>query len=59
VAWAILIGTAGFYLGSNWPLVERAVRYLGLGGLAVLAALIALALLLRRRARRTERRAGR
>jgi len=52
IAWAIVIGTVGFYLGSNWGLVERLISYLGLGGLAVVAALIATVLLLRRRAAR-------
>jgi membrane protein DedA with SNARE-associated domain len=52
MAWAVAIGGAGFYLGANWGLVERAVRYVGLGGLAVVAALIVLALLLRKRAQR-------
>ena len=50
IAWAIVIGTVGFYLGSNWGLVERLISYLGLGGLAVVAALIVTVLLLRRRA---------
>lgn len=52
MAWAIAIGSAGFYLGANWVLVERAVRYLGVGGLVALVALIALGLLVRRRAQR-------
>ena len=52
VAWAILIGTVGYTLGSNWNLVERLISYLGIGGLVVVAALIAAALLLRRRAAR-------
>jgi membrane protein DedA with SNARE-associated domain len=52
IAWAVVIGTVGFYLGSNWGLVERLISYLGLGGLAVVAALIATVLLLRRRAAR-------
>ena len=50
IAWAIVIGTVGFYLGSNGGLVERLISYLGLGGLAVVAALIVTVLLLRRRA---------
>jgi membrane protein DedA with SNARE-associated domain len=49
VAWAIVIGAVGFTLGSNWSLVERLVRYLGIGGLVFLAVVIAAALLLRRR----------
>src|SRR5262249_11839829 len=52
IAWAIVIGTIGFYLGSNWSLVEHLVGYLGLGGLAVGAVLIVMLLLLPRRASR-------
>ena len=50
VAWAILIGTIGFTLGSNWALVERLIRYLGIGGLVLVAAVIVGVLLLRMRA---------
>lgn len=53
VAWAILIGTIGYTLGTNWGLVERLIGYLGIGGLAVVAAVIAGALLIRRSAART------
>jgi membrane protein DedA with SNARE-associated domain len=50
VAWAILIGAVGYTLGSNWNLVERLISYLGIGGLVLVAAVIAAVLLLRRRA---------
>jgi membrane protein DedA with SNARE-associated domain len=53
LAWAAVIGAVGFTLGSNWALVERLVRYLGIGGLAVAAALIVGLFLLRRRAEQT------
>jgi membrane protein DedA with SNARE-associated domain len=53
VAWAIVIGAVGFTLGANWGLVERLVRYLGIGGLVLTAAVIAAVLLLRRRAAHT------
>ncbi len=53
LAWAVVMGSIGFYLGSNWALLDRLVRYLGLGGLAVVAAVILVALLLRRRAAHT------
>ena len=53
VAWAIVIGAIGYTLGSNWSLVERLIGYLGIGGLAVVGAVIAGALLLRRSAART------
>jgi membrane protein DedA with SNARE-associated domain len=53
VAWAIAIGTIGFTLGSNWSLVERLIRYMGLGGLAIAVTVIVAVLLLRRRAAHT------
>jgi membrane protein DedA with SNARE-associated domain len=43
--WAILIGTAGYLLGSNLALLEAIIRGVGLGGL-VLIALIAGVLIL-------------
>ena len=53
LAWAILIGTIGFTLGSNWSLVERLISYLGIGGLVLVAAVIVALLLIRRRVART------
>jgi membrane protein DedA with SNARE-associated domain len=53
VAWAAVMGTLGFYLGSNWSLLERLIRYLGVGGLGVAGALILALLVLRRRAAHT------
>jgi membrane protein DedA with SNARE-associated domain len=53
VAWAIVIGTVGFTLGANWDLLDRLVRYLGIGGLALVTGVIAAVLLLRRRAAHT------
>jgi membrane protein DedA with SNARE-associated domain len=53
VAWAIVIGAIGYTLGSNWNLVERMISYLGIGGLVLVAAVIAAVLLLRRRAAHT------
>ncbi len=53
VAWAVVMGSLGFYLGSNWGLLDRLIRFLGLGGLAVVAVLIVVVLLLRRRAAHT------
>ena len=52
LAWATAIGTAGYVLGSNLPLLETIVRDIGAGGLAVVLLVIAaLVLLARRRAR--------
>ena len=50
LAWAIVMGTLGFYLGSNWFLLDRLVHFLGLGGLALVVVVIVAALVLRRRA---------
>jgi membrane protein DedA with SNARE-associated domain len=50
LVWATIIGGAGFYLGSNWSLVQDLVRAMGLGGLVAIALLTLVVLLLRRRA---------
>lgn len=50
LAWAVLIGVAGYLLGSNWRLVETAVKYLGLGGLALVSVVAVSLVLYRRRA---------
>ncbi|TME49858.1 MAG: DedA family protein [Chloroflexi bacterium] len=46
--WAVLIGVAGYVLGSNLPLLETIIRAVGVGGLTVLL-LIALILLVAER----------
>lgn len=53
--WSLGVCLAGFYLGHNLALLERAFRTVGYAGLAALAAVIALAWLLRRRGRRRSR----
>jgi membrane protein DedA with SNARE-associated domain len=50
--WAIVVGAAGFYLGSNWLAIEGLARGLGAAGLAAGAVLILAVLLLRTRALR-------
>jgi len=52
LAWAALIGAAGYFLGSNLPLIETIIRALGIGGLAIVVAVAVIALLARRRASR-------
>ncbi len=52
LAWATVIGLAGYLLGSNLPLLEAIIRGIGLGGLA-LVVLLAVVLILA--ARRVER----
>jgi membrane protein DedA with SNARE-associated domain len=48
LAWAALIGTAGYLLGSNLPLLEAIIRAIGIGGL-VFVVVIASALVLAQR----------
>ena len=52
LAWAILVGTAGYFLGSNLPLIETIIRALGVGGLAIIVGIVVIALVARRRASR-------
>jgi membrane protein DedA with SNARE-associated domain len=48
VCWAVVMGGLGYTLGRNLPLLERSVRWLGLGGAGVLILLVASLLYLRR-----------
>ena len=52
LAWATVVGLAGYLLGSNLPLLETIIRDIGLGGLA-LVVLVAVVLIVA--ARRVER----
>ncbi|HEX2646226.1 MAG TPA: DedA family protein [Candidatus Dormibacteraeota bacterium] len=52
--WAALIGTAGYVLGNNLPLIESILRDVGVGGLIVL--LLAVAVLVVAQARAFRRR---
>ena len=54
--WALVVGLAGYLLGSNWPVFERVMAYIGYGGIAVLAAVVLTLFLLRRRAERGRQR---
>jgi len=49
LAWAAIVGTAGYVLGSNLPLLESIVRAVGLGGLLIVAVIAVLVLVVRRR----------
>ncbi len=40
--WAVLIGTAGYVLGNNLPLLETIIRAIGIGGLMVLLLIVLL-----------------
>jgi membrane protein DedA with SNARE-associated domain len=37
LAWAAIVGVAGYLLGSNLALLETIIRDIGLGGLIVIA----------------------
>jgi membrane protein DedA with SNARE-associated domain len=50
LAWAVIIGVAGYLLGSNLALLETIIRDIGLGGLLVLVAVAFILVVVRRRA---------
>jgi membrane protein DedA with SNARE-associated domain len=50
LAWAALIGVAGYLLGSNLGLLEAIIRDLGIGGLIVLVAIAIILVVAQRRA---------
>ncbi len=52
LAWATVVGLAGYFLGSNLALIETIIRALGIGGLAIVIVLAVIALVARRRASR-------
>jgi membrane protein DedA with SNARE-associated domain len=52
LAWATVIGVAGYLLGSNLPLLESIIRAVGLGGLALFVLLAVILIVAGRRAER-------
>jgi membrane protein DedA with SNARE-associated domain len=52
LAWATVIGVAGYLLGSNLPLLESIIRTVGLGGLALVVLLAVILIVAGRRAER-------
>ena len=48
LAWSVVIGAAGYLLGSNLGLLETIVRYLGIGGLAIIAVVALIAVVAQR-----------
>ncbi len=50
--WAVLIGTAGYVLGSNLPLLETIIRAIGIGGLTVLLLIVLILVVAQSRASR-------
>jgi membrane protein DedA with SNARE-associated domain len=49
LVWAVIIGVAGYLLGSNLALLETIIRDIGLGGLLVLVAVVFILVVARRR----------
>ena len=52
LAWAAIIGLAGYFLGSNLPLLETIVRAIGVGGFAIIAVVLLIVFVAQRRASR-------
>jgi len=52
LAWAAIIGGAGYFLGSNLGLIEAIIRDIGIGGLAIIVTVAIIALVAQRRASR-------
>ena len=52
LAWSVAVGVAGYLLGSNLSLITAVIRDIGIGGLAILGALVIIAVLARVRAAR-------
>lgn len=52
LAWAAIIGTGGYLLGSNLGLIETIVRAIGFGGLAIIVVVALIAIVAQRRASR-------
>ena len=48
LAWAAVLGAAGYFLGSNLPLIEALARAIGIGGLAVIVIVIVIAVMAQR-----------
>jgi membrane protein DedA with SNARE-associated domain len=52
LAWATVIGLAGYFLGSNLALIETIIRDIGIGGIAIIVLIVVIAVVARRRASR-------
>src|SRR5487761_238733 len=52
LAWAIVIGVAGYLLGSNLPLLETIIRDVGVGGLALVVFVVVVLIVAARRVER-------
>jgi membrane protein DedA with SNARE-associated domain len=45
--WAVIVGAAGYLLGSNLPLITAIIRDIGIGGLVLVVVIVVAALVLR------------
>src|SRR5712692_10158822 len=52
LAWAVIVGIAGYLLGSNLALIGAVIRDIGIGGVVVLVLVVVIAVLARMRAAR-------
>ena len=52
LAWATIVGVAGYVLGSNLALLETIIRDVGVGGLIFVAVIVSFLLVARERATR-------
>jgi len=52
LAWAVLVGAAGYALGSNLPLLEAMARAIGIGGVVFLVVILSFLLVAQERATR-------
>jgi membrane protein DedA with SNARE-associated domain len=52
LAWAVVVGVAGYLLGSNLGLITAVIKGIGIGGLAIVGVLVVIAVLARMRAAR-------
>ena len=52
LAWAVVVGGAGYLLGSNLALITAVIRDVGIGGLAIVTLLVVIAVLARMRGAR-------
>jgi membrane protein DedA with SNARE-associated domain len=50
--WSVVIGIAGYVLGSNLPLLETIIRDIGIGGLTVLLLIVLILVVVQARASR-------
>jgi len=52
LAWAVVVGIAGYLLGSNLALITTVIKDIGIGGLVIVSLLVVIAVVARMRAAR-------